>query len=120
MTESYLNINELASSPTFRGRIQAAIAVKAAGVVAETDGLDKVLRKRQDLARLVLRDPAPHVNAFVWLVVTNGDVKAKGHAIEDGDLEWVVGWAWDQVAGVTDKDREPEASTSSAAAAAKD
>jgi hypothetical protein len=103
---SYLNLNELAESPTFRGRIQAAIAVKAAGILGETEGTPKVLRKRHDLALAALKDPAPMVNGFVWLVVTNGDVKALGHEIDDDALAWVVGWAWDQVAGVTDKDRE--------------
>lgn len=110
----YLNLNELASSPTFRGRIQAAIAVKAAGVMGETegDGLPpKVLRKRQELASGALRDPAPFVNSFVWLVVTNGDVKTKGHAIDDDALAWVIGWAWDQVAGVNTRDREETETT---------
>lgn len=104
---SYLNVNELAESRTFRGRIQAAIAVHAAGVLAETGKPTGQAAKRRELALAVLADPAPKVNAFVWLVVTNGTVRESGHAVGDTDLEWVVGWAWDQVAGVTADDAEP-------------
>jgi hypothetical protein len=109
---SYLNVNELAESHTFRGRIQAAIAVYAAGVLGESDKPPGQAAKRRTLALDVLADPAPKVNAFVWLVVTNGTVREAGHAVNDSDLEWVVGWAWDMVAGVSPDDRavdEPEA-----------
>lgn len=102
---NYLNVNELAESSIFRGRIRAAIAVKAAAVLGEEEGKPRVREKRRELAESVIADPAPHVNGFVWLVVTNGDVRAKGHEIADEDLGWVVGWAWDQVAGVTETDR---------------
>lgn len=105
----YLNVNELAESAIFRGRIRAAIAVKAAAVLGEEGGRPRIRAKRRELAASVIADPAPHVNGFVWLVVTNGDVRAKGHAIDDDALGWVVGWAWDQVAGVTETDRaDPE------------
>lgn len=102
---SYLNVNELAESRTFRGRIQAAIAVYAAGVLGETEKSPGQAAKRRELAEEVLADPAPKVNAFVWLIVTNGTVRESGHAVDDSDLEWVVGWAWDQVAGVTPDDQ---------------
>lgn len=101
---SYLNVNELAGSPAFRGRLQAGLAIRAAAVLAETDKPDKQAEKRRALAETVLVDPAAKVNAFVWLVVTNGSVRDNGMAVSDADLEWVIGWAWDQVAGVTADD----------------
>ncbi|HXH77327.1 hypothetical protein [Nocardioides sp.] len=104
---SYLNINELAASPTFRGRVQAAIAVRAAGVLGETEDNAAKAAKRQQLAATILADPATKVNAFIWLVVTNDSVKAAGMATTDNDIEWVIGWAWDQVAGVTKADLAP-------------
>jgi hypothetical protein len=116
---SYLNVNELAESPTFRGRIQAAIAVYASGVLGETDKPARQAEKRRTLAEEVLVDPAPKVNAFVWLIVTNGTVRDKGHAVEDGDLEWVVGWAWDRVAGVTEADTTSAAAATAATTAQK-
>lgn len=109
---SYLNVNELAESPAFRGRLQAGIAIKAAAVLAEDDLPPGQAAKRQQLARDVLEAPAAKVNAFVWLVVTNGQVRENGMDVADADLEWVIGWAWDQVAGVNDTDKGPEAAQS--------
>lgn len=102
---SYLNINELAASPTFRGRVQAALAVRAADVLTETGKPAPQAQKRTTLAQQVLGDPATRVNAFIWLVVTNNAVKAAGMDATDSDLEYVVDQAWDQVAGVTATDR---------------
>lgn len=106
---SYLNINELASSPSFRGRVQAALAVRAAAVLGEADKPPAQLEKRQRLARESLTDPASKVNAFIWLVVTNDAIRQAGMDATDPDLEWVIDWAWDQVAGVTPVDRTPPA-----------
>lgn len=102
---SYLNINELAASPTFRGRVQAALAVRAADVLTETGNPAPQAEKRAALAQQVLGDPATKVNAFIWLVVTNTAVKAAGMDATDSDLESVVTQAWDQVAGVTTADK---------------
>lgn len=102
---SYLNINELAASPTFRGRVQAALAVRAADVLTETGKPPAQAEKRATLAQTVLSDPATRVNAFIWLVVTNSKVKSAGMDATDGDLEFVVAQAWDQVAGVTTADK---------------
>lgn len=102
---SYLNINELAASPTFRGRVQAALAVRAADVLTETDKPAAQAQKRTTLAQTVLSDPATRVNAFIWLVVTNSAVKSAGMDATDTDLEYVVAQAWDQVAGVTAADK---------------
>lgn len=101
---SYLNINELAASQAFRGRVQAAIAMKAAAVLGEENIPPGQAAKRQQLAREALFDPAPKVNAFIWLVVTNGAIASVGMAAPDGDIEYVIGWAWDKVAGVSDTD----------------
>lgn len=101
---SYLNINELAASPTFRGRVQAALAVKGAAVLGETGKPAAQAEKRRQLAQSVLADPAGKVNAFIWLVVTDEAVRAAGMDATDADLEQVVAWAWDQVAGVTASD----------------
>lgn len=103
---SYLNINELAASITFRGRVQAALAVKAAAVLTEEDLPTGQAAKRRQLAESTLVDPAPLVNRFIWLVVTNGTIRSKGMDATDQDLEWVIGWAWDQAAGVTETDKQ--------------
>lgn len=101
---SYLNINELAASPSFRGRVQAAIAIRAADVLGEDVQPPARAAKRLALAEDVLRDPAPKVNAFIWLVVTNPTIAAGGMAAPDSDLEYVVAQAWDRAAGVTTAD----------------
>lgn len=103
---SYLNINELAASPTFRGRVQAAIAVRGAAILSEDEKPPAQAAKRRHLADQVLADPAPKVNSFIWLVVTNSTIAQGGMASSDADLEYVIAEAWDKVAGVTDSDKE--------------
>jgi hypothetical protein len=103
---SYLNINELAQSPAFRGRVQAALAGYASSVLSEEDKPAAQAAKRRQLAEAVLIDPAPKVNAVIWTIVTNTAIRAKGMDADDGELEYVVGQTWDRLAGVTTADRE--------------
>lgn len=100
---SYLNIAELAGSPAFRSRVQAAIAVKASYVLGEDTANMSAgqATKRATLAEHALTDPSTKVNAFIWHVVTNGTIAGDGMDAPDSDIEYVVGFMWDRVAGVT-------------------
>ena len=102
---SYLNLNELAASNAFRGRVQAALAVYASTVLEESVEPAAQAQKRRELAELVLTDPAIKVNAVVWSVVTNPVVQAEGMDADDGALQYIVGQTWDRLAGVTEADR---------------
>ena len=107
---SFLNIADLANAASFRTRITIALVQAAGTVIGETqpdDRSDVWQDKRVELARNVLRDPVSIVGAFIWPVLTNGDVAAAGLDSPDQDILYVVNVLWDTVAGVTREDKTP-------------
>lgn len=100
---SYIAVNDLAESASFKTRVKVAI-VKAAGYLIHEDatGFTPARRdKRYNLARAVLSDPNGMAAQFVWPVVANTTIAAEGLDAPDSDLDYQVSAIWDAMAGVT-------------------
>jgi hypothetical protein len=106
----YLEISDLVKADSFRARLLVGI-VHAAGQVltdAREDKSTAWYNKRIELARNVLRDPSPIVNAFLWPVVSNPTIATKGLDSEDAEILSQVHAVWDIVAGVSEQDKVPD------------
>ena len=100
---SYINVNDLAESASFKVRVKVAIVTAAANVVHEdTSAFTPERRdKRNALARAILADPTSFAQTFVWPVVSNASIAASGLDASDGDLAYQVSAIFDAMAGVT-------------------
>ena len=106
---SYIETADLADASSFRRRLAPCVAQVAGTVVAEEQtGKTQVDQKRNELARLALRDPVNVANSFVWGVLSNPVIAEAGIEAADGDIEYQVTQMWSTIAGVTAADEAQE------------
>jgi hypothetical protein len=88
-----LNIYNLAVGPdgsTLLAKTAGAVAKVAWGVLSEPEATQNHA-KRVAWAKRVLLDPVSEARRMLWAVLGNATVQSAGAAVEDNDLERVVG-----------------------------
>lgn len=96
---SYADQAALAVNTAFRDRVKVAMVTAAVQVQGEDDSsyTEQQYQKRQKLAQSVIRNLNGMLDQFVWVVVANAAITGSS---TDGDIQFTVNAAWDDIAGV--------------------
>lgn len=89
-------IAQLATTTSFRERVQAAMVKAAVAVGAEQEDGTPRGTFRRSLSVRVLEDPNRWAPRFAWGVATNGVIN---HDSSASDIEFTVNSLWDAFAG---------------------
>lgn len=103
MASQHLDIYHLTRRDDFRHRIQTSVYLTARNILNEQipDGLE--FAPRYNLARQATALDTLTLEKFVWACAANSTIAgaelATDNSSADGDLDFVVSAAWDQIAG---------------------
>lgn len=100
---SYLAIHEVANSQSFRARCAVAVLKGASYVLGEDRTVIGQVKaeKRYQLALESVANPEARLSIWVWAMLANDTIQAKGMDATDDELLFQAVQAWNVVAGVT-------------------
>ncbi len=96
-----IDVAALAADTTFRSKITAGIARKAAEIgslVLQMDSPTAIDKQRLILARQVLQDSATWTDSFAWVLAADSSISG---ASTDDSILFYIGDYWNLLAGVS-------------------